>query len=85
MSVNEVPSREDPGAAAAERLLWARYRDGAALEGPWNAVIATILAHRSVRAFTREPLPAGTLERLVAAAQSASTSSNLQTWSVVAV
>ena len=30
-------------------------------------------------------MPAGTLETLVAAAQSASTSSNLQTWSVVAV
>jgi nitroreductase len=85
VSVNDVPSQETPNAAMAERLLWARYRDGMAPQGPWNAVIATILAHRSVRAFTREPLPAGTLERLVAAAQSASTSSNLQTWSVVAV
>lgn len=32
-----------------------------------------------------DPLPPGTLEILVAAAQSASSSSNLQTWSVVAV
>ena len=32
-----------------------------------------------------DPLPAGTLETLIAAAQSAATSSNLQTWSVVAV
>ena len=38
-----------------------------------------------MRAFLADPLPAGTLERLVAAAQSASTSSNLQTWSVIAV
>jgi nitroreductase len=38
-----------------------------------------------VRAYTGEALPEGTLETLVAAAQSAATSSNLQTWSVVAV
>ena len=68
-----------------DHLLHRRYRDGAAPEGPWNDVLATILAHRSVRAFLPDKLPAGTLERLVAAASSASTSSNLQTWSVVAV
>ena len=66
-------------------LLQLRYRDGAAPLGPWNDVLATLLAHRSVRAFLSDPLPDGTLERLVAAASSASTSSNLQTWSVVAV
>jgi len=75
---------------AARSLLHWRYRDRAApngsmSEGPWNEVIATILAHRSVRSFLPDPLPPGTLERLVAAASSASTSSNLQTWSVVAV
>jgi nitroreductase len=53
--------------------------------GPWNDVIATLLSHRSVRGFLPDALPAGTLETLIAAAQSASTSSNLQTWSVVAV
>ena len=68
-----------------DHLIHLRYRDGAAPEGPWNEVIATILSHRSVRAFLTDPLPPGTLERLVAAASSASTSSNLQTWSVVAV
>lgn len=50
-----------------------------------NAVIETLLAHGSVRAYAATPLPDGTLETLVAAAQSAATSSNLQTWSVVAV
>jgi len=70
---------------AAHDLLHWRYRDGALPAGPWNEVIATILAHRSVRAFLPDPVPDGTLERLVAAASSASTSSNLQTWSVVAV
>jgi len=48
-------------------------------------VLETILNHRSVRAFLPRPLPQGTLELLVAAAQSASSSSNLQFWSVVAV
>jgi len=51
----------------------------------WNDIIDQLLQHRSVRAFTDQPLPEGTLETLVAAAQSASTSSNLQVWSVVAV
>jgi nitroreductase len=69
----------------AAHLLQLRYRDGATGSGPWNEVIAALLSHRSVRAFLSDPLPEGTLERLVAAAQSASTSSNLQTWSVVAV
>lgn len=73
------------GDDTANHLLHRRYRDGAAPDGSWNEVIATILAHRSVRAFLPTTLPEGTLERLVAAAQSASTSSNLQTWSVVAV
>ncbi|HKD74790.1 MAG TPA: nitroreductase family protein, partial [Ktedonobacterales bacterium] len=45
----------------------------------------TILNHRSVRAFLPRALPEGTLDLLIAAAQSASTSSNLQFWSVVAV
>jgi nitroreductase len=68
-----------------EAMIGARYRDGAVATVPWNEVLATILAHRSVRAYLPDPLPEGTLECLVAAAQSASTSSNLQTWSVVAV
>jgi nitroreductase len=50
-----------------------------------NPVIAQLLNHRSVRSYKPDALPAGTLETLVAAAQSAATSSNLQVWSVVAV
>jgi len=68
-------------------LLSARY--GAVdppQPGPSNDVIRTLLNHRSVRAFLPDRrLPPGTLETLIAAASSASTSSNLQTWSVVAV
>ncbi|MFV9507685.1 MAG: NADPH-dependent oxidoreductase [Oscillochloridaceae bacterium umkhey_bin13] len=51
----------------------------------WSTTLELLLGHRSVRAYRDEPLPAGTLEALVAAAQSAASSSNLQTWSVVAV
>ncbi|TJZ69368.1 NADPH-dependent oxidoreductase [Chitiniphilus eburneus] len=51
----------------------------------FNATLATQLSHRSVRAFTPEPLADGTLELLLAAAQSAPSSSNLQVWSAVAV
>jgi hypothetical protein len=77
--------RPEPEQAARD-LLWARNRDDAPLQPPhWNPVLETLLAHRSVRAFSPEPLAAGTLELLIAAAQSASSSSNLQTWSVVAV
>jgi nitroreductase len=50
-----------------------------------NDIVAALLRHRSVRGYLPTRLPAGTIETLVAAAQSAPTSSNLQTWSVVAV
>ena len=72
-------------AAPTKALLHARYGDAAPPPGPLNEVIETMLAHRSVRAFLPRALPPGTLEMLVAAAQSASTSSNMQAWSVVAV
>lgn len=55
------------------------------LSDTWNDTLSTLLSHRSVRDYRSTPLPEGTLEHLVAAAQSASSSSNLQTWSVVAV
>ena len=51
----------------------------------WNDSLKTLLSHRSVRSYLSEPLPPGTLEWLVAAAQSAASSANLQTWSVVAI
>lgn len=51
-----------------------------------NPTLETILSHRSVRAFLpSKPLPEGALELLVAAGQSAATSSNLQTWSVLSL
>ena len=73
-------------ATAAHRLLSRRNRDGAlAAPQQWNKVLEMILNHRSVRAFLPRALPDGTLELLIAAAQSASSSSNLQFWSVLAV
>jgi nitroreductase len=70
-------------------LLNARYGSAApALAADAVAssdLLGSILAHRSVRAYLPDALPPGTLELLVAAAQSAPTSSNLQPWSVVAV
>ncbi|MFM0502871.1 NADPH-dependent oxidoreductase [Paraburkholderia caffeinilytica] len=73
-----------PEAAAA--ALHRRYGTHLAASLPaWNDTLETLLAHRSVRAYKDRPLPDGTLETLIAAAQSAPSSSNLQTWSVVAV
>ena len=67
-------------------LMKQRYgtaRHGMPVDG--NAVLASLMTHRSVRAYLDTPLPEGTLERLMAAAQSAASSSNLQAWSVIAV
>lgn len=77
---------EAPAAASAPTRLYERYRT-AAMENPvaWNKTLDTLLAHRSVRSYLPDPLPDGTVEILVAAAQSAATSSNLQPWSVVVV
>jgi nitroreductase len=50
-----------------------------------NSTLEIQLAHRSVRAFRPEPVGEQHLEAIIAAAQSAPTTSNLQAWSVVAV
>lgn len=66
--------------------LTARYGAGAIpAAGPWNGTLDLLLSHRSVRGFVTQDVPPGTLETLVAAAQSAATSSNMQSWSVIAV
>ena len=68
-----------------QESLSLRYGTRLPAAGPWNDHIALLLSHRSVRGYKPDPLPANTLETLIAAAQSAATSSNLQSWSVVAV
>jgi nitroreductase len=69
-----------------DALLQARYGTTAAPSaGRFNEILRGLLAHRTVRAYLPDALPPGTLETLVAAAQSAPSSSNLQLWSVIAV
>ena len=72
-------------ASPAARLA-ARYgADEGIRSDPWNPVLDALLAHRSVRSYLPTPLPSNTVPTLVAAAQSAPSSSNLQSWSVVAI
>ncbi|MES2205923.1 MAG: nitroreductase family protein [Pseudomonadota bacterium] len=80
-----------------QQLLKSRYGEGNQLSKhpslsaisttheTFNASLENLLAHRSVRSYLPDALEEGTLELLVAAAQSASSSSNLQVWSVIAV
>lgn len=77
-------SVDTPRPVEAAQAIQIRYREDAPAVG-WNPVIASILDHRSVRAYLSDPLAPGTVETLVAAASSAPTSSNIQAWSVVAV
>ena len=70
---------------AADSLALRYGPDAAPATGPWNEHLSLLLSHRSVRGYRPDALPVGTLETLIAAAQSAATSSNLQTWSVIAV
>jgi nitroreductase len=63
----------------------ARYGDPAATLGLVNEVLTLQLARRSVRKFGSREVTDDELTALIAAAQSAPTSSNLQPWSVVAV
>ncbi|GAB3086307.1 NADPH-dependent oxidoreductase [Isoptericola nanjingensis] len=72
-----------PGVAAALAASLTAAVTGAPGGGP--AVLDVQLGHRSVRAFLPGPLEPWVLPTVVAAAQSAPSSSNLQLWSVVAV
>lgn len=69
----------------ASDSLELRYGAPTPPPGVWNDTLDLLLSHRSVRHYTDAPVPDGALEAALAAAQSASTSSNLQVWSVIAV
>jgi nitroreductase len=70
----------------SQELFRSRYGDAARLApAAWTPVIEAQLNHRSVRAYLPDPVSDDQLEAIIAAAQSASSSSNLQAWSVVAV
>ncbi|MGV2139994.1 NADPH-dependent oxidoreductase [Agrobacterium sp. 16-2014-1-2a] len=62
-----------------------RYGAGSGLRVAENAVIDHMLMHRSIRQFTPDPVTPDAIETAVAAAQSAATSSHLQSWSVVKI
>jgi nitroreductase len=67
-------------------LLSIRYgKDLAGLDFELISTLTTLLSHKSIRHYLDKPLPDGLLELLIAAAQSAPSSSNLQLWSVVAI
>ena len=68
-----------------DTLLQARYGTTTQAGQTLNPTIETLLQHRSVRGYLDKALAPHTLELLVASAQSASNSSNLQCWSVVAI
>jgi len=76
---------DDPRISESAAALALRYGAEHPAGVLWNPTIAGLLSHRSVRAYLPDPLPHGTIETLIAAAQSAASSSNLQLWSVVAV
>lgn len=73
--------------AKQQALLEARY--GATQQIPdniiWTPTVEALMSHKSVRTFLSEALPDGAIETMVAAAQSASNSSALNQWSLVAV
>jgi nitroreductase len=82
MNDNKTSPIDARGAAA----IFERYRrPDSPKPALWNDTLDLLLAHRSHRNYLDQPLPDGALETIVAAASSASTSSNLQVWSVVAV
>lgn len=67
-------------------LLFTRYGKSVTdLDIDLNATLETLLTHKSIRHYLDKPLPDGTLELMIAAAQSAASSSNLQLWSVIAI
>ena len=80
-------SRMTTTTAVQQSLLEARY--GAAQQKPdnliWTPQVEALMSHKSIRTFLPDSLPDGAIETMVAAAQSASNSSALNQWSLVAI
>jgi nitroreductase len=75
-----------PAASGQKEALLRRYgADSLPPAGPWNDTLDLLLSHRSVRGYKPDAVPAGALETMIAAAQSAATSSNMQWTSVIAI
>lgn len=76
----------DDKEASLSALTQARYRAPYPLpDEQLNETMALMLRHRSIREYTSEPVSDHDLDLIVTAAQSASSSSNTQTWSVIAI
>jgi len=90
MSEPVTRSENTSDATTLDSLLRHRYGASPPQEKPVAGLpgsdfIESLLGHRSVRAYSDRALPDDILQTIIAAAQSASSSSNLQAWSVVAV
>ncbi|MBV9551082.1 MAG: nitroreductase family protein [Alphaproteobacteria bacterium] len=85
MSKDEGPFKRSSVSLNDSKSLHKRYGTSTPPPGAWNETLDLLLAHCSVRHYREGPLPDGALEAAIAAAQSASTSSNLQLWSVIAI
>lgn len=72
-----------PQLAAAIALRYRESVDPGEID--WNPTLGHLLGHRSTRSFLPSALAPGVIEVLAAAAQSAPTSSNTQSYSIVAV
>lgn len=67
-------------------LAQARYRAPYPLaDEKLNETVALMMRHKSIRQYTGEPMSDHDLDLIITAAQSASSSSNTQTWSVIAI
>lgn len=65
--------------------LYKRYAGALSSEAELNETCETIISHKSCRNYLSREVPHETLNLLIAAAQSAPSSCNMQSWSVVAV
>ncbi|MBJ7578104.1 NADPH-dependent oxidoreductase [Devosia sp. MC532] len=86
MSPAQVNTDAKSQNTTAATCLALRYGVDAPQTGAvWSDTIGLMLDHKSARAYLPKPVEPGVIEALVAAAQSAPTSSNVQAWSVVMV
>jgi nitroreductase len=65
--------------------LYKRYAGAVSFGTELNETCETIIGHRSCRSYLDREVPREMLDLLVAAAQSAPSSCNMQSWSVVAI
>jgi hypothetical protein len=70
-ATDSITTEQGAADKRVESLLHQRYRGELPVSIAWNDTLDVLLSHRSTRAYLPDSLPEGTLETLVAAAQSA--------------